>query len=136
MQDLFNLRVVDVMTKAPRCIEPHQPVTLAREWMDELGVRHLPVRESGKLVGILSDRDLGWLLTPRRGSLDDLAGLTVEDVMISGVHTVAESQPLSEVTREMVRHKLGSVLVVGPDGRLTGIFTDTDALRILADQSE
>jgi CBS domain-containing protein len=95
--------------------------------MDEMKVRHLPVREGGKIVGILSDRDLGLLMDNRSSK----ARLTVEDAMISSVYSVNSDRLVSEVAREMLEHRVGSVLVTGGDGGLIGIFTDSDALRIL-----
>jgi acetoin utilization protein AcuB len=135
MKDVSKLTVGQVMTKAPRSIEPHQPAELARKWMDELKVRHLPVRDSGKVVGILSDRDLNLVLgatITSRGGLKPAA--TVEDAMSSGVRGVVESRPVTDVAKEMLEHHVGSVLVMGADGGLVGIFTDSDALRILAGQ--
>ena len=135
MNDVSKLTVGQVMTKAPRSIEPHQPVELARKWMDELRVRHLPVRDSGKIVGILSDRDLNLVLGATTGSRGDKGpSVTVEDAMISEVRSVAESRQVGDVAREMLEHHVGSVLVMGADGVLVGIFTDSDALRVLAGQ--
>lgn len=131
MLDLSNVKVADVMTKAPRCIEPHQPAKLAWQWMDELKVRHLPVRESGKIVGIVSERDLGLLASPARAGRE-LAAQKVEDAMISGVLTVFESDSVKNVASSMLSHRVGSAVVVGDDGGVLGIFTDSDALRILS----
>lgn len=131
MKDLTQLMIADVMTKAPRSIEPHQSIDLARQWMDDMKVRHLPVRSGGKLVGILSERDLNLVAGLQR-SKDALQ--TVEDAMISEVRTVTDSRKLKDVAQEMIEHRIGCVLVVGKDESLLGIFTDTDALRILAGQ--
>ena len=131
MKDLTQLMIADVMTKAPRSIEQHQSIDLARQWMDDMKVRHLPVRSGGKLVGILSERDLNLVAGLQR-SKDALQ--TVEDAMISEVRTVTDSRKLKDVAQEMMEHRIGCVLVVGKDESLLGIFTDTDALRILAGQ--
>jgi acetoin utilization protein AcuB len=128
MKDFSALKISDVMTRAPRSIEPHQSIDTARAWMDELKIRHLPVRENGEIVGILSDRDLNLLA----GGRSVAKPLTVEDAMISGVRTVNASRSVSDVAREMLDHKIGSVIVTGRDGGLLGIFTDSDALRMLA----
>jgi CBS domain-containing protein len=131
MKNLTQLMIADVMTKAPRSIEPHQSIDLARQWMDDMKVRHLPVRSGGKLVGILSERDLNLVAGLQR-SKHSLQ--TVEDAMISEVRTVTDSRKLKDVAQEMIEHRIGCVLVVGKDESLLGIFTDTDALRILAGQ--
>lgn len=129
MKDFKTVKISDVMTRAPRSIDPQQSVETAREWMDELKVRHLPVREDGDIVGILSDRDLNLVM----GSRSDARSLKVEDAMISAVRSVGDGRLVSEVAREMLDHRIGSVIVTGRDGGLLGIFTDTDALRILAE---
>jgi CBS domain-containing protein len=48
------------------------------------------------------------------------------------VRTVAETSSVVEVAKEMLDHRIGSILVTGKDGALLGIFTDADALRVLA----
>jgi acetoin utilization protein AcuB len=128
MSDFAKVKISEVMTRAPRSIEPHLSLDVARTWMDELKVRHLPVREAGKVVGIISDRDLG-LMT---GLKAKFSTFKVEDAMISGVRTVAETSSVVEVAKEMLDHRIGSILVTGKDGALLGIFTDADALRVLA----
>ena len=124
-----DVTVGDVMTKSPRSIEPHQSLEVARRWMDDMKVRHLPVRSEGKLVGVLSDRDIN-LLT-------GVAGLShtksiVEDAMISSVRTVGVSMKLKDVAKDMLEHRIGCVLVTEKDESLVGIFTDADALAVLA----
>jgi acetoin utilization protein AcuB len=132
MSDVATLKISDVMTRMPRCIESHQSLDLAGKWMNELNVRHLPVREAGKVVGILSDRDLVLML----GSDSDSARnpehkRKVEDAMISNVLTVLDTQTVKEVAEKMLMHRVGSAVVTGSDGSVSGIFTDTDALKIL-----
>lgn len=131
MKDFEQVKIADVMTKTPRSIEPHQSIDTARKWMDDLKVRHLPVRSGGKLVGVLSERDLN-LVAGLPGAKHEAK--TVEDAMISAVRTVADSRNLKDVAREMLDHRIGCVMVTGKDDSLLGIFTDTDALKILAGQ--
>ena len=130
MADISHVRISEVMTKMPRCIESHQSLDLAGKWMNELNVRHLPVREAGKVVGILSDRDLGLML----GSVSSgkpASSCRVEDAMITSVLTVFETQTVKDVAEQMLAHRVGSAVVTGPDGAVSGIFTDTDALKLL-----
>lgn len=131
MLDLSGTKVSDVMTKSPKCIESHQAANLARQWMDELNVRHLPVRESGKIVGIVSERDLGRLAASVVAGYD-LTSQKVEDAMLSGVLTVLESDDVKSVAARMLSRRVGSAVVVDAHGGVLGIFTDSDALRILS----
>ncbi|NBO33828.1 MAG: CBS domain-containing protein [Actinobacteria bacterium] len=130
MPDISHVRISEVMTKMPRCIESHQSLDLAGKWMNELNVRHLPVREAGKVVGILSDRDLGLMLGSDSSRKPE-PKRKVEDAMISNVLTVLETQTVKDVAEQMLVHKVGSAVIAGPDGSVSGIFTDTDALKIL-----
>jgi predicted transcriptional regulator len=129
--DVSAIKISEVMTKMPRCIESHQPLMTAVKWMDELKVRHLPVREAGKIVGIVSDRDLGLMAEMSASGKGD-HDCKIEDAMVSGVLTVFESQTLKEVTEKMLAHRVGSAVVTDKTGSVTGIFTDTDALKILS----
>lgn len=56
----------------------------------------------------------------------------VEEAMSTLVYTVAPEAPIDEVVREMSQHKYGSAVVVD-NGKVVGVFTTVDALRILAD---
>jgi acetoin utilization protein AcuB len=99
--------------------------------MRELQIRHLPVQEGGKLVGILTDRDLK-LAT----SFGDPNELKVEDVMSLDPYTVRPEASLDAVVIEMAEHKYGSAIVQQANGKVVGIFTAVDALRVLAEQLE
>ena len=124
-----DLTVGDVMTMSPRSIEPHQTLETARRWMDDMKVRHLPVRSEGRIVGVISDRDIN-LLAGVPGFSHTKS--TVEDAMISSVRTVSRSTKIRDVAREMLEHRIGCVIVTEKDENLVGIFTDTDALALLA----
>jgi acetoin utilization protein AcuB len=91
------------------------------------GIRHLPVLEAGKLVGVLSQRDALFVETLRDV---DPTKVPVEDAMSSDVYIVGPDAPLTEVAGEMADHKYGCAVVTdGP--RIVGIFTTVDALRAL-----
>lgn len=129
--DVSEIKISEVMTKMPRCIESHQPLKTAVKWMDELKVRHLPVREAGKIVGIVSDRDLGLMAEMADAGRGERE-CKIEDAMTSAVLTVFETQTVKDVTAKMLAHRVGSAIVTDNAGDVTGIFTDTDALKILS----
>jgi acetoin utilization protein AcuB len=129
--DVSTVKISEVMTEMPRCIESHQPLMTAVKWMDELKVRHLPVREAGKIVGIVSDRDLGLMAEMSAYGKGD-HDWKIEDAMVSAVLTVFESQTVKEVAEKMLAQRVGSAIVTDNSGAITGIFTDTDALKILS----
>jgi len=115
------------MTPTPHTISTRQTLAEAHQAMRERGVRHLPVVVDGKVVGVVSQRDL-YLLETLRGV--DVGRELVEEAMSDEPFVVAPDASLDEVAESMANSKHGSALVV--DGAmLVGIFTSTDALRAL-----
>jgi acetoin utilization protein AcuB len=118
------------MTTSPHSIGRDQTLGVAHKLMREHGLRHLPVLDGGKLVGLLTQRDL-YFLESIRGV--DMEADRVEDGMSQDVYCVAPDARLAEVVREMAEHKYGCVVVVDA-GRVVGVFTTTDAMGLLADR--
>jgi acetoin utilization protein AcuB len=116
------------MTPDPRTIGRDQTLSAAHEEMRAIGARHLPVLDGGKVVGIVSQRDLFFVETLRDV---DPNKVRVEDAMSSDVYVVPPERPIGEVAARMVEKKYGCALVVR-GGHLVGIFTTNDALRVLS----
>jgi acetoin utilization protein AcuB len=123
-----NVRVRDYMTRAPRTIRRGQTLAEAHRVMRQNRIRHLPVLDGDKLVGIVSQRDLALI-----ESLPDVdpAEVPVEDAMVGDVYVVAPGAPLGDVAGEMARRKLGAA-VVAVGRRVVGVFTATDACSVLS----
>jgi acetoin utilization protein AcuB len=117
------------MTEAKFFATPEESVLLAYQRMLEHDVRHLPVLRSGKLVGVLfkSDLKLAQALPP-----EVVRPISVESVMVTEYYTVAPDEALDVAAREMSKRKWGSAIVIH-QGKVTGVFTTTDALRALSD---
>jgi acetoin utilization protein AcuB len=118
----------DFMSPAPHSIGRDQPLSLAHERMRASGIRHLPVLEGGKLVGLLSQRDALFVETLRDV---DPASVPVEDAMSVDVYVTSPDAPLGDVAATMAEHKYGCAVVMD-GGHLSGIFTTVDALNALA----
>ncbi len=121
------VRVRDVMSAVPLTIAIDQTLADARSRMLALDVRHLPVLAEGRVVGMLSERDIG--LAAGLGMA--LENVSVGSAMSAGPFTVRPDEELQTVLRVMAERKLGSAVVVRDD-RLVGVFTSTDALRLLS----
>jgi len=125
------LRVLNYMTKSPHSIAPDETLAIARTRMEQFGIRHLPVIDGTRLVGVISSRDLFLLDALKDRSLHLLK---VGDVMTEQPYAVHAQTPISEVATEMAKLRIGSAVVL--DGtRVVGVFTTVDALRALADLS-
>ena len=119
--------VADYMTPGPYTIGREQSLVAAKEMMQRIHVRHLPVLHGGKLVGVLSDRDLAAIET-----LPGSRQMTVEDAMVPEVYITSEDALLATVAGEMARQRVGSAIVLRDD-HVVGVFTAVDALRALAE---
>lgn len=129
--------VRELMTPNPVTVQPDTSVPEALRLMRQRKVRRLPVVDSqGRLVGIVSDKDLLYAspspaTTLAVWEIPDLLGkIKVEKVMTTDVVTVAEKTPLEEAARLMADRKIGGLPVMqGPD--LVGIITETDLFKSL-----
>lgn len=108
----------------PRLITIHPEASLAeaRVLLDQHRIRHLPVVEGGKLVGIITDRDI------RSAAATAPAQVKVGDAMTKHVFTVAPETPVQEAAKLMVTHRIGGLPVM-KEGVLQGIITETDLLQ-------
>ena len=117
------------MTPCPHTIGSDQTLAQAHKIMRERNLRHLPVLRGGKLIGVLSQRDL--LFTETLAGVDIHID-SVTDAMTPDVYTAHPEDAVRDVARVMAARKYGCAVVV-ENGRLLGIFTVTDALRHLAE---
>ena len=115
--------VKSVMTPFPYSVDITDTILDASTMMIDHNIRHLPVTDRGKPVGVVSDRDV-------RRILDSLSKNTAGDNSIRqiaqlGAYVVDLAAPLDAVVLEMARRHINTGLVVKND-RLVGIFTATD----------
>lgn len=120
--------IAEVMTLAPYTVGRDQPLSVARSMFHSHRIRHLPVLDGGQLIGVVSERDIALVEALRDV---DVATLVVEDAMSPQLFFVAPDALLSEVAAHMAEHALGSA-VVQEDGKVVGVFTTVDALRVLS----
>ncbi|CAN5923922.1 hypothetical protein BH11MYX4_BH11MYX4_32890 [soil metagenome] len=117
-----------LMSPQPVTIGRHESLATAHRLMTENAVRHLPVLEHGELVGVLSQRDL-FLVESIRSVKVDVD--TVDDAMSSDTYAVGPDEPIATVAKHMMRKRYGCAVVM-ERGRVIGIFTVTDALRLVS----
>lgn len=117
------------MTVTPHSIGSDQTLATAAKMMREHRIRHLPVLEGGKLLGVITDRDLKFVETFRDV---DPERLTVAEAMTEEPYTVAPDTPLDVVARTMAAEKYGSAIVM-QNRHVVGIFTTVDACQALSE---
>jgi len=126
----------DLMTPDPVTVTPQASVAEVWDLMRELEVRHVPVVESGALVGMLSDRDLArfdmarLLMVEGAETLRHELATPVVKVMSSDVIAVNPETELEEIVELLVEHRIGAVPVVRSSTReVVGIVSYIDVLQ-------
>jgi acetoin utilization protein AcuB len=126
------LLVKDSMTREVVVLSPQTTAAEALALCRERRIRHLPVLGEGRLVGIVSDRDLRSaapaLGDPERASA--LEKIRASDVMTRDVVTARPDDPIEEAANRMRERRIGCLPVV-EDGALVGILTSSDVMEAL-----
>jgi acetoin utilization protein AcuB len=126
------LLVRDSMTRDVVTLSPQTTAAEALVLCREKGIRHLPVMEEGRLVGIVSDRDLRSA-TPALGDparAEALQKIRVDGVMVRDVSTAHPEDPIEQAANTMREKKIGCLPVVEAD-ELVGILTSSDVMEAL-----
>ncbi|MBI2962833.1 MAG: CBS domain-containing protein [Deltaproteobacteria bacterium] len=134
------------MTRPVHAAKPRDSIAYARELLERYRINQLPVVVEGRVVGIVSDRDLRdafpsvleALVPPRRRTRKpglDPKDIAVEDVMTSNVLTLAPGDTVDEAARLMRRERIGAVPIV-ERGALVGIVTRSDVLEAYSELYE
>ena len=116
--------VQDIMKRAVLTVSPATTLAQALHLARERGIRHLPVVDGDRLVGIVSDRDLKRAL-----GLSTYEDVRMGAIMTSGVRTAAPTFAVEDAARIMVTERI-SALPVTTEGRLVGLVTETDILAL------
>ncbi len=126
------------MKPNPISVSPHDSFRHAMTLIRQRGIRHLPVVEGDRLVGIVTDRDIRQASPSAATGLEVheltylLEQVKVREIMTEKVVTVSPETLIEEAARLMLRHRIGGLPVV-EEGRLVGIITETDILQAFVD---
>ena len=130
-------RVRDIMSSPAIIVSPDTTLPAANALMKEKAIRHLPVVEKGRLVGIVSRGDLREASISASINADQyelhfmLNKLTVGKLMTRKVRTVTPDAPVVDAAELMTEHKIAGLPVVDADGAVIGIVTESDLLQML-----
>jgi CBS domain-containing protein len=121
------MRAKDIMTPSPSCCSPDDAVRdVARVMRDnDCGAVPIVERDSGRLVGIVTDRDLAI-----RALADDRGGSTkVSEVMTANPSCCRATEDVRNVEATMAEHQVRRVPITDADGRCVGIVAQADLAR-------
>lgn len=119
------MMVGERMIQDPVSVTPQDTLATARAKMQAGGFRQLPVVEDGKLVGIVTDRDIRW-------NRKQMMITKVNAAMTKDLVTVTPETTLEKAAQVILQHKIGGLPVVKGE-RLVGIITTTDILKAFLD---
>jgi CBS domain-containing protein len=134
-----DMAVKAIMMKAPVTLSPDDTLDLANDIIYLGRVRHLPIVEDGRLVGVLSQRDLfgaaATVLLGLKGKTKKalLKSARIREVMTKPVVTIAPDTTIKEAAQKMAAKKIGCLPVLEA-GSLVGLLTQTDIMRYVANQ--
>ena len=127
--------VKDRMTKHPLTIRADASISQTHRYMQEQGIRHLPVVDkSGRMIGLVAEDDLLKAEPSSATSLSVweihslLDRITVSQAMVRDVITTTEDVPIEEAAHLLLEHKIGCLPVMR-DEKLVGIITESDLFR-------
>ena len=122
----------ELMTPCPIAIHPEHTLAHAHSLMRAHGLRHLPVVDEDRVVGVVSLSDILLFESLRDREPDQVP---VDEAMVGPPYMVWVDTPVIVVLEEMLARRLGSALVVDrvglAKGRIAGIFTPVDAMQAL-----
>jgi len=128
------MQVVDMMRKTVITATAEMSLAQAQQRMQDHRVRHLPVVDDTRLIGLLSDRDLRDILPSPLSTLgqdeitEHLDTIAVESCMTTAVKTIASTATAEEAARQLLNNHFGCLPVVDDDV-LVGIVSELDLLR-------
>lgn len=127
------------MTANPITINSTTTIADASEIMRNNKFRRLPVVDGGKLVGIVTDRDLRAVSASPATALSIfelnylLAKMKIKDIMQKQVVTISAGATVEEAAILMYNHRIGGLVVVNEHGIVAGVITETDIFKSFVD---
>lgn len=131
--------VANRMTPNPITVSSTATIIDAMHLMKKHKFRRLPVVENGKLVGIVTDRDLREISPSQATSLSIfeinylLSKMLVRDIMKKKLITVQGDATVEEAALLMYNHKIGGMVVLDADDKVIGVITETDIFKCFVD---
>ncbi|HEV2712199.1 MAG TPA: CBS domain-containing protein [Gaiellaceae bacterium] len=119
----MGTKVGDVMTTRPRAVTPQTPLSEVAELMETDDVGAVPIVESDRLVGIVTDRDI-VIRAIAKGK--DPRGMPAAEASSRELVTVSPDDDLSDALKLMAEYQVRRLAVTGEDERLLGVISQAD----------
>jgi CBS domain-containing membrane protein len=135
------MKVRDIMTRDVATLDLNDELSLADDIMKLGRIRHVPVVDEGRLVGIMSQRDLfkaslaSAMGFGEKAKREFMKTVAVKEVMVDEVITISPEASIEEAGKVMLEKKIGCLPVI-EEGGLVGLVTETDILRHYVESKE
>ncbi len=132
------MKISELMTRDVKTLDRNDTLSLAEDLMKMKRIRHLPVTDDDGLAGIISQRDMfhAGLSTAMgfgtKAKGEFLKAVLVKEVMTAEVITIGSGADVKAAARLMLKKKIGCLPVVD-DGKLVGLISESDVIRIVAE---
>lgn len=113
------MQISEVMTANPQVAGPADTVAEVARRMNDIDTGAIPVVEDGRILGIITDRDIVLRVVGEKRSFDT----RVDEVMTTDVQTCREDAPIADVIYQMTDKQVRRILIVDGGDRLTGIVS-------------
>lgn len=130
-------KIKDIMSSEVLAVRPYDRVIHARRILLDNEIARIPVVDEGKVVGVLSDKEIAFAFAAVRKSFSigrqhhHMRELLVQDVMKSPAITIKEDESVQNAAKKMMEHEIGCLPVVDKKEKLMGVITRTDLAKLL-----
>ncbi len=125
------------MTSDVITVDEETSMMKASQIMKENNIRRMPVMQKGKLVGMITDRDIKEASPSKATTLDVhelyylLSELKIKDIMKKNLVTVGPEETVEKAAVKMLEHRISGLPVVNEKGKVVGIITQGDVFKVL-----
>ncbi|RJX19707.1 MAG: CBS domain-containing protein [Desulfobulbus sp.] len=127
--------IKDWMATTILTVDANTSVMRATRTMKENNIRRLPVMSHGKLIGVITDRDLKEASPSTTSDLDIhemyylLSEMKVKDVMTDKCICLKQNDTLEKAALVMLKERISGVMILDDEEKLVGLLSETDILR-------
>ena len=129
--------VKERMASEPIAVDENTSIMKATQIMKENNIRRIPVVRDGRLIGIISDRDIKEAAPSKATSLDVhelyylLSEIKIKDIMTPDPITLRENDSVEKAAVIMLENRISGMPIVDDDNHVIGIITETDVFKVM-----